>query len=146
MRIKLSSSKIIGTSPHLNVPSKRMTSTVVYSRLFAKHFLLSRGNHSGLTLSGQPRDEMASDLLTLAPALRTDNNLLKDFQWMADCLHASDNRESSKKQLDKEVENAGLAYRQPPMMATVCFMQCMTSSEEYECHKTTLLPGELSQK
>jgi len=28
--------------------------------------------------------------------------------------HASDNRESPKNQLGKEVENAGLAYRQPP--------------------------------
>jgi len=51
---------------------------------------------SGLTLSGEPRDEMASDLLTLASALRTENDLPKDFQWMADCQHASDNRETQK--------------------------------------------------
>jgi len=39
---------------------------------------------------------MASDLLTLALALRTENDLPKDFQWMADCQHASDNRETQK--------------------------------------------------
>jgi len=57
---------------------------------------------------------MASDLLTLASALRTESDLPKDFQWMADCQHASDNRESPNNQLDKELGNAGLAYRQPP--------------------------------
>ena len=34
----------------------------VFTRLFARHLLLSRGNHSGLTLNGEPRAEMVSDL------------------------------------------------------------------------------------
>ena len=113
MRIKQSSRKIIRTSPHLNVPSKRMI-PIVFTCLFAKHILFSRGNHSGLTLNEEPRDEMVSDLLNLASALRAENDLPKVFQWMADYQQASDNRESPKKRLDKEVGNAGLAYRQPP--------------------------------
>ena len=97
----------------------------VFTCLFARHLLLSRGNHSGLTLNRDPRDEMVSDLLNLASALRAENDLPKVFQWMADYQQASDNRESPKKRLGKEVGNAGLAYRQPPTpkMATVCFMQ-----------------------
>ena len=57
---------------------------------------------------------MASDLLNLASALRAENDLPKVFQRMADCQQASDNRESPKNRLDKEVGNAGLAYRRPP--------------------------------
>ena len=30
----------------------------VFTCLFARHLLLSRGNHSGLTLNGEPRDDM----------------------------------------------------------------------------------------
>ena len=75
---------------------------------------MSRGNHSGLTLNGEPRDEMASDLLNLASALRAENDLPKVFQRMADCQQASDNRESPKNRLDKEVGNVGLTYRRPP--------------------------------
>ena len=86
----------------------------VFTCLFAKHLLLSRGNHSGLTLNGEPRDEMVSNLLNLASALSAENDLPKVFQWMADYQQASDNRESPKNRLDIEVGNAGLAYRQPP--------------------------------
>ena len=113
MRIKLSSRKIIIITPQC--PKQRMIPTVVYSHAFLQNTcLLSRGNHSGLTLNGEPRDEMASDLLNLASALRAENDLPKVFQRMADCQQASDNRESPKNWLDKEVGNAGLAYRRPP--------------------------------
>ena len=113
MRIKLSSRKIIIITPQC--PKQRMIPTVVYSHAFLQNTcLLSRGNHSGLTLNGEPRDEMASDLLNLASALRAENDLPKVFQRMADCQQASDNRESPKNRLDKEVGNAGLAYRRPP--------------------------------
>ena len=58
---------------------------------------------------------MASDLLNLASALRTENDLPKVFKWMADCQEASDNNSKSPKNLlDREVGNAGLAYRQLP--------------------------------
>ena len=102
----------------------------VFTCLFAKHLLLSGGNHSGFTLSGQPRDEMSSDFLNLASALRTKNDLPEVLQWMADCQQASEiTSESPKILLEKEVGNAGRAYAspQPPKMATVCFMHCMTS-------------------
>ena len=65
-----------------------------------------RGNHSILTLNGDPQDEMVSDLLNLASALRTE--LPKVFQRMADCQQASENRESPENRLDKEEGNAGL--------------------------------------
>ena len=129
MRTKLSSRKTIRTSPHLNVPSKRMI-PIVFTCLFAKHILLSRGNHSGLTLNEEPRDEMVSDLLNLASALRAENDLPKVFQWMADYQQASDNRESPKKTgwIKKwEMQDLLIASPQPPKMATVCFMQCMTN-------------------
>ena len=92
---------------------------------FCKALIVVEKHHSGLTLNRDPRDEMVSDLLNLASALRAENDLPKVFQWMADYQQASDNRESPKKRLGKEVGNAGLAYRQPPTpkMATVCFMQ-----------------------
>ena len=94
---------------------KNDTDCGVFTCLFAKHLIWSTGNHSGLTLNGEPRDEMASDLLNLASALRTENDLPEVFQWMADCQQASDNTsESPKNLLDNEVGNAGLAYRQPP--------------------------------
>ena len=128
MRIKQSSRKIIRTSPHLNVPSKRMI-PIVFTCLFAKHILFSRGNHSGLTLNEEPRDEMVSDLLNLASALRAENDSPKVFQRMADCQQASDNRESPKTGWIKkwEMQDLLIASPQPPKMATVCFMQCMTS-------------------
>ena len=69
----------------------------VFTCIFARHLLLSRGNHTGLTLNGEPQDEMVSDLLNLASALRAENDLPKVFQWMADYQQASDNRESPKK-------------------------------------------------
>ena len=105
---------------------------------------MSRGNHSGLTLNGEPRDEMASDLLNLASALRAENDLPKVFQRMADCQQASDNRESPKNRLDKEVGNAGLAYRRPPtpkdgnslfhaMYDQLLRLECIS-----DFHKTTL--------
>ena len=42
-------------------------------------------------------------------------NLASTFQWMTDCQQASDNSASPKSRLDKEVGNAGLTYRQPPI-------------------------------
>ena len=69
----------------------------VFTCLFARHLLLSRGNHSGFTLNGEPQAEIVSDLLNLASALRAENDLPKVFQWMADYQQASDNRESPKK-------------------------------------------------
>ena len=56
-----------------------------------------RGNHSILTLNGDPQDEMVSDLLNLASALRAENDLPKVFQRMADCQQASENRETLQK-------------------------------------------------
>ena len=52
----------------------------VFTCFFAKHLLLSRGNHSSLTLNGEPRDKMVSDLLNLESALRAENDLPKVFQ------------------------------------------------------------------
>ena len=72
-----------------------------------------RGNHSILTLNGDPQDEMVSDLLNLASALRAENDLPKVFQRMADCQQASENRDSRENRLDKEEGNAGLLYCQP---------------------------------
>ena len=72
-----------------------------------------RGNHSILTLNGDPKDEMVSDLLNLASALRAENDLPKVFQRMADCQQASENRDSPENRLDKEEGNAGLVYCQP---------------------------------
>ena len=69
----------------------------VFTCLFARHLLLSRGNHSGFTLNGEPQAEMVSDLLNLASALRAENDLPKVLQWMADYQQASENRESPKK-------------------------------------------------
>ena len=72
---------------------------------------------------------------------------------IADHQQASDNRESPKNGLDKKVGNAGLAYPQPPYpQRWQLFVSCnawpATSSQKSisECHKTTLRPGELSQK
>ena len=39
-----------------------------------------RGNHSILTLNGDPQDEMVSDLLNLSSALRAENDLPKVTQ------------------------------------------------------------------
>ena len=59
---------------------KNNTDCGVFTSLFTKHLLLSRGNHSGLTLNGEPPDEMASDLLNLGSVLRTENELPEVFQ------------------------------------------------------------------
>ena len=57
---------------------------------------------------------MASDLLNLASALRTENDLPEVSQWMEDCQQASDNSDNTSEFPKKLVGNAGLAYRQPP--------------------------------
>ena len=72
-----------------------------------------RGNHSILTLNGDPQDEMVSDLLNLASALRNENDLPKVFQRMTDRQQAYENRDSPENRLDKEEVNAGLLYCQP---------------------------------
>ena len=129
MRIKLASRKIIGTSRHLNFPSKRIIPTVGYLHVFLQNTYCCRGPTipARLTLNGEPRDEMVSDLLKLASALRTESDLREVFQWMADCRQASDNTsESPKSLLNKAVGNAELACRQPPTPKDVnCLFHAM---------------------
>ena len=64
---------------------KNDTASGVFTCLFAKHLLLSRGDHFGPTLNGEPRDEMVSDLFNLASALHAEIDLPEVFQWMAEC-------------------------------------------------------------
>ena len=80
---------ILQTSSTPQCPKqKNDTDCGVFTCLFAKHLLLSRGNHSGLTLNGEPQDEMVSDLLNLASALRAENDLPKVFRLFGDSLLA----------------------------------------------------------
>ena len=86
----------------------------VFTCLFAKHLMFSSGNSQGLVLDDDPRSEMASDLLNLASALNSANDLPEVFKWMAGDTQTLNASESPKCRLDKEVSNAGLSYRQPP--------------------------------
>ena len=102
----------------------------VFTCFFAKHLLLSRGNHSSLTLNGEPRDKMVSDLLNLESALRAENDLPKVFQrtWQtASKLLTTENPLKTGWIKKWEMQDLLIPSPLPPKMATVCFMQCMTS-------------------
>ena len=102
----------------------------VFTCFFAKHLLLSRGNHSSLTLNGEPRDKMVSGLLNLESALRAENDLPKVFQrtWQtASKLLTTENPLKTGWIKKWEMQDLLIPSPLPPKMATVCFMQCMTS-------------------
>lgn len=58
---------------------------------------------SGLILNDDPRSEMTSDLLNLASASNSENDLPEVFQWMTNDMPAFDKSKSPKCWLEKEV-------------------------------------------
>lgn len=58
---------------------------------------------SGLILDDDPRSEMTSDLLNLASASNSENDLPEVFQWMTNDMQAFDKSKSPKCWLEKEV-------------------------------------------
>ena len=135
MRTKLFSRKIIGTRPHLNVPTKERCWLWCIHMSFCKALIVVERQpfrlYSQRRASSWNSERFIKSCVSFARWKRFTQSFPVDGRLPASFWQQ---RIPQKNRLDKEVGNAGLAYRQPPKVATVCFMQYMTSyfaSKEY---------------